>query len=119
MPARFGLIAGLAAALLAATVTDALADKNIALVIGNSAYQHVSRLPNPANDAAAVAALFKTAGFAVVDSRSDLGIAEMRRALRDFGDLARDADIAVIYYAGHGIEVEGGNFLLPVDAVLE
>jgi len=55
----------------------------------------------------------------VVDSRRDLPAAETRRALRDFADRARDADIAVVYYAGHGIEVDGGNYLIPVDARLE
>jgi hypothetical protein len=81
----------------------------VALVIGNSAYQHVGRLPNPVNDAAAVAALFKSAGFDVVQPRSDLGVAAMRRAVGDFADVARDSDIAVIYFAGHGIEVDGAR----------
>src|ERR1700760_4186855 len=97
----------------------ARAEKRIALVVGNSAYQNVVPLTNPVNDAAAIAEMFKKAGFEVVDSRRDLGNAEMRRALRDFTDKARDADIAVIYYAGHGIEVDGTNYLIPVDAVLE
>src|ERR1700686_2916591 len=98
MAARLRLIAELAALLLLAVTVDARADKNIALVIGNSAYRNVTKLPNPTNDAAAMAALFKLAGFAVVTSRSDLGVADMRRVLRDFGDLAQDADIAVVYY---------------------
>ena len=97
----------------------ALAEKRVALVIGNSAYQHVARLGNPANDAAAMTATFKNAGFDVVESRRDLKTADMRRALRDFSDQARDADVAVVYYAGHGIEVEGTNYLIPVDAILE
>jgi uncharacterized caspase-like protein len=59
------------------------------------------------------------AGFDVVDSRHDLAAPETRRALREFADSARDADIAVIYYAGHGIEVDGANYLIPVDAKLE
>ena len=77
------------------------------------------QLPNPVNDAAVMAATLKDAGFDVVDSRHDLGALETRRALRDFADRARDADIAVVYYAGHGIEVEGANYLIPVDAKLE
>jgi uncharacterized caspase-like protein len=108
-----------AASALLATCLDASADKRVALVIGNSAYQNVSRLANPINDARAVAALFKKAGFDLVESRNDLGIASLRRAVRDFADLARDADIGVVYYAGHGIEVDGNNYLIPVDAVLE
>jgi uncharacterized caspase-like protein len=108
----------LAAALLL-TGQPAFADKRVALVIGNAAYQNAPRLPNPVNDGATMAATLKDAGFDVVDSRHDLGAADTRRALRDFADRARDADIAVVYYAGHGIEVEGGNYLIPVDAKLE
>src|ERR1700682_2422914 len=98
---------------------SAIAENRVALVIGNSAYQHVSHLTNPANDAATMTAMFRKANFDVVESRLDLSAAEMRRALRDFGDKARDADIAVVYYAGHGIEVDGTNYLIPVDAQLE
>lgn len=98
---------------------QALADKRVALVIGNSGYQHVGRLANPANDADAVTATFKQAGFDVVESRRDLKTNEIRRVLRDFADKARDADMAVVYYAGHGIEVDGTNYLIPVDAALE
>jgi uncharacterized caspase-like protein len=108
----------LAAALLLAC-QPASAARRVALVLGNSAYQNVARLPNPVNDGAAMAATLKDAGFDVVDSRHDLMAAETRRALRDFADRARDADIAVVYYAGHGIEVDGTNYLIPVDAKLE
>jgi uncharacterized caspase-like protein len=97
----------------------AWADKRVALVVGNSGYQNVVPLTNPVHDAGAIADMFKKAGFNVVDSRHDLSNAEMRRALRDFTDKARDADIAVIYYAGHGIEVNGVNYLVPVDAMLQ
>ncbi len=97
----------------------AAADKRVALVIGNSGYQHAGRLANPANDADAITVIFKQAGFDVVESRRDLKVNDMRRALRDFSDKARDSDVAVIYYAGHGIEVDGNNYVLPVDALLE
>jgi uncharacterized caspase-like protein len=97
----------------------ALAEKRVALVLGNSAYQNVAPLPNPVNDGAVIAETLKNAGFDVVDSRRDLPAIEMRRALRDFSDSARDADIAVIYYAGHGMEVDGTNYLIPIDAKLE
>jgi hypothetical protein len=96
----------------------AFAEKRVALIIGNSGYE-VARLANPANDAALVADTLKSAGFDDVSLRRDLKIADMRRALRDFVDKSRDADVAVIYYAGHGIEVDGVNYLVPVDAVLE
>jgi uncharacterized caspase-like protein len=98
---------------------SALADKRVAFVVGNSSYQNVGVLTNPANDAAAITEMFRKAAFDVVESRRDLKNTEMRRALRDFTEKARDADIAVIYYAGHGIEVDGNNYLIPVDAVLE
>lgn len=97
----------------------ALAEKRVALVMGNSAYQKVAKLSNPANDAASVAAMLKSAGFDSVESKSDLSVSEMRKALRDFGNKSRDADIAVVYYAGHGIELDGNNYLIPVDAALE
>src|SRR3954468_6016047 len=91
----------------------ALADKRVALVIGNSSYRNVAKLSNPANDAAAVAAMFKSAGFDSVDSKLNLNATEMRKALRQSGNTARDADVAVIYYAGHGIELDGTNYLIP------
>jgi hypothetical protein len=96
-----------------------LADKRVALVMGNSAYQAVNRLTNPVNDSGAMAETLRNAGFDVVDLRRDLKVAEMRRALRDFSDKVRDADVAIVYYAGHGIEIDGVNYIIPVDAVLE
>ncbi|MCG2630876.1 caspase family protein [Bradyrhizobium sp. WYCCWR 13023] len=95
------------------------AEKRVALVIGNSAYKNVGRLKNPANDAALVGDMFKKAGFDSVDVKFDLDVAAMRKALREFGGKAREADVAVIYYAGHGIELDGTNYLIPTDATLE
>ena len=109
----------LAAATLLLVCQPAFAEKRVALVLGNAAYQNVAKLPNPVNDSAVITATLKDAGFDVVDSRHDLPAAETRRALRDFADRASDADIAVVYYAGHGIEVDGANYLIPVDAKLE
>ena len=97
---------------------NALADKRVALVIGNSTYVNVPRLPNPANDAPAVADLFKAVHFDSVQLRLDAGIADLRRAVSDFAYLAADADIAVVYYAGHGMEIDGNNYLVPIDAKL-
>ncbi|MFK4727180.1 pyruvate/2-oxoglutarate dehydrogenase complex dihydrolipoamide acyltransferase (E2) component [Bradyrhizobium niftali] len=96
-----------------------MAERRVALVIGNSAYKSVARLTNPANDATLVGGMFKKAGFDAVDIKLDLNVAEMRRALRDFGDKTKDAEVAVIYYAGHGIELDGINYLIPTDATLE
>ncbi|MCP3477151.1 caspase family protein [Bradyrhizobium sp. CCGUVB1N3] len=98
---------------------SAHAEKRVALVIGNSAYKSVPRLSNPVNDAALVGGMLKKAGFDAVDVRQDLSAAEMRKALREFGGKSRDADVAVVYYAGHGMEVDGNNYLIPTDAVLE
>ena len=109
----------LAAAAFPLVSGPAFAEKRVALVLGKSAYKNVAPLTNPVNDSARIAATLKEAGFDVVDSRRDLPAAETRRALRDFADRARDADIAVVYYAGHGIEVDGANYLIPVDARLE
>src|SRR3954447_11104679 len=97
----------------------AWAGNRVALIIGNSAYKNAAPLSNPVNDAAIVEATLKNAGFDVVQNRRDLQAVEMRRTLRDFADQARDADVAVIYYAGHGMEIEGTNYLIPVDATLE
>ena len=108
----------LAASFLLAGGTQASADKRVALLIGNSAYQHAPNLRNPANDADAIAQTLKTAGFDVIETRQNLAVGEMRRVVRDFSETARDADIAVIYYAGHGMEVGGTNYLVPVDATL-
>ena len=105
--------------LITLVASPAFAEKRVALVIGNSAYQNVPRLDNPSRDATAITKLLQDAKFDIVESRRDLGIVEMRRALRDFFDKARDADMAVVYFAGHGIEVEGSNYLIPTDAVLE
>ena len=104
--------------LLCLSTGPALADKRVALVIGVSKYQHAPQLTNPARDADAVSALLKQAGFDVVDNRRDPGIVDLRRVIREFSETARDADISVVYYAGHGIEVDGTNYLVPADAKL-
>jgi uncharacterized caspase-like protein len=111
-----GLVS-IAVGLLIATPA-AYAEKRVALVIGNGNYGKVAKLANPPRDAAAVENLLRRAGFDVVEER-DLSNNAMRRALREFADKASEADIAVVFYAGHGIEVNGANYLIPVDAVLE
>jgi uncharacterized caspase-like protein len=100
-------------ALVSLSVGRASAEKRVALIIGNSAYQNVAQLTNPANDAAVITDMFKKADFEVVESRRDLKNVETRRALREFTEKTRDADIAIVYYAGHGIEVDGTNYLIP------
>jgi uncharacterized caspase-like protein len=108
---------GTCLAALGLSSTAALAEKKVALIIGNSAYESVGKLPNPANDATAVAKMFQNAGFEVL-GRRDLGNVEFRRTIREFTFKARGADIAVVFFAGHGIEVKGTNYLIPTDAKL-
>jgi len=112
------LIFGLCFAAGALFATAAAAERRVALVIGNSAYKNASSLPNTINDATAITALFKSVGFEVVISRTDLGVVDFKRSVREFLITAENADMAVVYYAGHGIEIGGTNYLVPVDARL-
>ena len=96
----------------------ATAEKRVALVIGNATYGHHASLPNVPGDAAAMGALFKAAKFDAVVVKENLGVAELRKTLREFSALAVGADMAVVYFAGHGIEVDRTNYLIPVDAKL-
>jgi uncharacterized caspase-like protein len=107
-----------AAVLAMLSPDEASAQRRVALVIGNSAYQNVAPLANTRNDANSIAELFRKANFDVVDARQDLGVVEFKRALREFMTIARGAETAVMYFAGHGIEVSGTNYLIPVDAKL-
>ena len=95
-----------------------MAAERVALVIGNSSYQHSSRLVNPANDAASIAQALTRLGFDV-RTELDLSYDQLRRALRDFSGRAAGAQFAVVYYAGHGIEVNKHNYIIPVDAQLK
>src|SRR5260370_25235618 len=105
-----GIIA-LAITLFGLLNQTALADKRVALIIGSSGYENVSKLSNPINDSAAIAETLRSAGFDVVDLRQDLKANEMRRVLREFSDTVGDADVAVVYFAGHGLEIDGTNYL--------
>jgi len=96
---------------------SALAESRLALVIGQSAYKSVPALPNPANDAKAVSEMLTDAGFAVT-SASDLSQDEMRARISDFAGqvAAKGADtVALVFYAGHGLQIDGENYLVPVD----
>lgn len=92
--------------------------QRVALVIGNSDYQHTAALSNPAADAKLIGASLTKAGFQVT-RLLDLGDAAFERALVEFGRSSQGAEVALIYYAGHGIEFGGQNWLLPIDAKLE
>ena len=113
------LVAAFAGAtLLALSSYAALADKRVALVVGNSSYQNVAKLPNPSSDASAIAEMFRKAGFDVVDLQLDAGNLEFKRAIRRFEDAASGADMAVAFFAGHGLELKGTNYMIPIDARL-
>jgi len=107
-----------AVAFLAALTSGAVADRRVALVIGNGDYEHADKLANTVNDANAITQLFLRAGFDVVDERRNVGVVEFKRAVRDFLASTSNADIAVVYYSGHGLEVSGTNYLIPIDAKL-
>jgi hypothetical protein len=96
----------------------ARAEKRVALIVGNSSYQTVPQLANPSRDASAVAKMFRDAGFDTVDVQLNVGNLEFKRAIRKFESTADQADIAVVYYAGHGLEIGGVNYLIPTDARL-
>jgi hypothetical protein len=108
----------LVAIAMALSLTAALGQDRVALVIGNGAYTHVTPLTNPENDASDVAAALGRIGFSVTLA-NDLDANQMRAALHDFSAAASGADMAMIYYAGHGIEIDKQNYLIPVDAALE
>lgn len=95
--------------------TNALADRRVALVIGNSDYAHATRLPNPQNDARAIGDKLTQIGFEVF-LHENLGGQDFRVALGTFAEEALRADLAVVFYAGHGIEMGGRNYLIPIDA---
>src|SRR5580698_7417815 len=112
------LIAALSIAGLLVSATIAKADKRVAFVVGNGAYRNVAPLPNPAADAKSMARLLRGVGFDVVEG-SNLTRDKMTERLLEFGKKAEGADVALFFYAGHGIAVNGTNYLLPVDADLK
>ena len=93
------------------------AGKRVALVIGNSAYQHAGELANTRNDAVDMAAALRTHGFEVLDG-IDLDKAALERKIRDFAAALVGADVGVFFYAGHGLQISGTNYLVPIDAQL-
>jgi hypothetical protein len=111
-------IVGFFLATMLATDGAWAAEKRVALVVGNSSYQTVPQLPNPSRDATSVAKMFRDAGFDTVETVLDVGNLEFKRAIRKFEAVADQADIAVVFYAGHGLEISGVNYLIPVDARL-
>src|SRR5262245_23942360 len=114
---RAWLIAFVAGVVVCSSVS-AFAEKRVALVVGNGAYRHVPALPNPGNDANDIAASLERLGFSVRRVTNG-SYDDMRRALLDFSQQTRDADMAVVFFAGHGMEIGGENWLIPIDARLQ
>jgi uncharacterized caspase-like protein len=98
--------------------TPSFADKRVALVIGNGAYKYTPALPNPQNDATDVAQALKTIGFEVT-LKTNLEKRQMDQVIAQFARDGKNADAALFYYAGHGMQFEGKNFVMPVDAELQ
>ncbi len=100
-----------------AAQTPAIAEQRVALVIGNGQYKDAPLL-NPVNDARAIAKALSRSGFQVVQ-KENVGRAEMQVALREFGDALRKGGVGLFYFAGHGVQAKGTNFLIPVDADIQ
>jgi hypothetical protein len=113
--ARLSLLVALLALVFAA---PAKAEKRIALVVGNSAYQNIARLDNPRNDAMLMADTLGALGFALIGASAqlDLDKSALDLAVQNFGRQIQGADVALFYYAGHGVQVSGSNYLVPVSA---
>jgi uncharacterized caspase-like protein len=112
------LVTALTAAVFLFSANAAFADKRVAFVVGNGAYKNVAQLPNPAVDAKSMAKVLRNVGFDVVEG-TNLTRDKMTERLLEFGQKAQGADVALFFYAGHGIAVNGSNYLLPVDADLK
>ncbi|AND87919.1 MULTISPECIES: caspase family protein [Bradyrhizobium] len=112
------LIAAVSFAAFVFSGNAAFADKRVAFVVGNAAYKNVPQLPNPAIDARSMARVLRNVGFDVVEG-SNLSRDAMTAKLLEFGKKSEGADVALFFYAGHGIAVNGTNYLLPVDADLK
>jgi len=110
------LLAAVIALASAANATTG-SERRVALVIGNSAYQYAPHLPNPTNDAEAMAATLQKLGFQVTKG-IDLDRTETEMLIREFSKTLPGADVALLFYAGHGIQYQGNNYLIPVDAKL-
>lgn len=111
-------ILGVLFALISISVTNANAERRVALVIGNSTYEHVQPLPNPTNDVDKISAALTNIGFDVSVAKN-LDYQKMRLALREFSNTSVGADMALVYFAGHGIEIDKNNYLIPTDAKLK
>jgi caspase domain-containing protein len=113
-----GALAAVVALLSLLSANPAAAEKRIALVVGNSAYQNITRLDNPRNDATLMAGTLSGLGFTLIggSAQLDLDKAALDTDVQNFGQQIQGADVALFYYAGHGVQVNGSNYLVPVGA---
>ena len=118
MKAARSLVAVVVAIVFLVAPAVVFADGRVALVVGNSTYAHIGRLPNPDNDARDMSAALRRLGFEVT-TELDADRVELTEALRAFTRQSAGADVSLVFYAGHGIEMDGVNYLVPVDARLE
>lgn len=112
MPIGLKLLVAFMGLLLVAQNVNAAGERRVALVIGNGAYQD-ARLPNPANDAEDIASALRSLGFEVI-ARRDVDQKKMKTAIREFGQKLRGAETGLFYFAGHGMQVKGVNYIIPV-----
>jgi TPR repeat protein len=120
LQAAFGILLGI---LVVASATPAAAqtsgdEHRVALVVGNFNYEHVARLTNPGNDAALIATTLRSLGFTLVGGGAQENVDKVHfdHLVQDFGRAIQGADVALFYYAGHGMQVDGSNWLVPTDA---
>jgi uncharacterized caspase-like protein len=115
---RAGRLLSFVVLLMIAVTSPAWAENRVALVIGNANYRNVPSLTNPASDAKLMANTLKTLGFKLVgdEAQIDLDKAGLDSAVRSFGSQLQGADVGLFYYAGHGLQVRGANYLVPVGA---
>jgi hypothetical protein len=113
-----GTLAALIGLLALLSAAPAAAEKRVALVVGNSAYQYITKLDNPNHDAVLMADTLSGLGFTLIGGRAqlDLDKAGLDTAVQNFGRLVQGSDVALFYYAGHGVQVSGSNYLVPVSA---
>ena len=109
------VVAGLLWATVLVAVPAMAQERRVALVIGNAAYKSVSVLQNPVNDSRAMAKSLRALGFEVIE-RENVGREALALAVREYGDKLRGASVGLFYFAGHGVQVKGRNYLIPVDA---
>lgn len=112
------LLVSLASIFLLFPISSANAERRVALVVGNSNYKNISPLDNPRNDAKLMAETLRSVGFALVGGAEQINLTKQSfdSAIQEFGNQLAGADVALFYYAGHGVQVRGSNYMVPTSA---